>query len=891
MDEEVLFFVPLRIFTICLHSMESQSNIVRAFESQVDLHSDRTAVVFRGKQYSFGIINSKANQLAHYLIESGLRNVQIGISLSRSENIIISILGILKAGCTYVFLDPQYPKERIRYILQNSDIRLLISSDLSMLPAGGSPAIIIKPDSKQLAKYSTGNPGITIPPDSNAYIMYTSGSTGKPKGSVITHSNVMHYMDAIHNVVHVTGKDRYLHTASFSFSSSVRQYLLPLLNGVTLVMADERSGQSLIKLLHLIKDNGVTIMDSIQSLWKYGMVLLNRLPETEKNTLVNTGLRLVIFSGELLPVQLISHIKSLFSSHTPSFINLYGQTETIGGVAYPLPLHFTRDRGSVPVGYPLANTTVHLLDQAMKPVAGGEYGEIYISGPSVGKEYYKNPLQTEKFFIVHQGEHETMVRLFRTGDIARINDENIIEITGRSDFLVKIRGIRIETAEIEEALNHHPGIEDSVVVSFEDENEETKLAAFIVKRSTVHLPITGLKDYLRKILPVAFVPEKILEIDTIPLTPNGKTDRKTLRSIAAVRQEDTDQATITMHENEIQKTVHNLFSQVLGIQSFHHSESFFDLGGHSLKAVELVEIMEQIFNKKIPVDLIYRYSSVKQLASAVEKIKPKDVPTNLVCIKPGGYLPPFFCVHGDDANFFLPRFLDKEIPYYGFFHQGQNGEKIMHTGISAIAAKYIAELVKEKASGPYILGGYSIGGVIAYEMANLLIRQGQEVALLILIDSLCPGYHRKEKPGRHVFNKTENNLPVKDSLLSPVKPMTLIKQKVKDKWFKMAYYPGVLLTLFNIKVPLSLRTSYIMGIYRRARKQYRPSTCLPCKAILFRSTVNNYDDYYLGWEFYLKDPLQVYEIDADHHTIIREPQIRTVAELISKTFKSHFGKS
>jgi amino acid adenylation domain-containing protein len=871
--------------------MESHSNIVCAFESQAGLNPDKTAIIFRGKQYSYRAVNSKANQLAHYLIEAGLRDVQIGISHLRSENIIISILGVLKAGCTYVFLDPHYPGERIRYILQNSDIRLLISSDLSMLPTGGSAVKIIKPDSKHLSKYSTGNPGITIPPDSSAYIMYTSGSTGKPKGSVISHSNVIHYIEAINKVVNVTGKDRYLHTASFSFSSSVRQYLLPLLNGITLVIADERSGQSLIKLLQLIKDNGVTIMDSIQSLWKYGVVQLERLPETEKNTLVNTGLRLVIFSGELLPGQLISHIKSLFSSYTPSYINLYGQTETIGGVAYPLPTDFTMDRGSVPVGYPLANTTVHILDQAMKPVARGEYGEIYISGPSVGKEYYKNPVHTGKFFIGNQGEGGTDVRLFRTGDIARINEENIIEITGRSDFQVKIRGIRIETAEIEETLNNHPGVEESIVVSFEDEHQETKLAAFIVKRSAGQLNITQLKDYLRKILPGAFIPEKIMKIDNIPLNPNGKTDRKTLRSIAAMSHADKDQSIITMHENEIQNTIHILFSQLLDIQSFQHTESFFDLGGHSLKAVELAEMMEQIFNKKIPVDLVYRYSSVNQLASAVERIKPKAVPTNLVCIKPGGYLPPFFCVHGDDANFFLPRFLGNDIPYYGFFHQGQNGEKILHTGISAIAGKYVAELVKEKPSGPYILGGYSIGGVIAYEMANLLISQGHEVALLILIDSLCPGFHPKEKPGRHVFKKTENTLPEKDSLTSPVKPMTQIKQKIQEKWFKIAYYPCVLLTLLNIKVPLSFRTSYIMGVYRRARRQYRPSTCIPCKAVLFRSTVNNYDDFYLGWEPYLKDPLQVYEIDADHHTIIREPQVRTLAELISKTIASHFGKS
>jgi non-ribosomal peptide synthetase component F len=189
--------------------MESHPNIVIAFERQVDLRSDKTAVVFRGKEYSFRVINNKANQLAHYLIEAGLRNGQIGISLSRSEHIIISILGVLKAGCAYVFLDPLYPPERLRYILQNSYIRLLVSSDTHILSAGGSPVKTIKPDSRQLAKYHTGNPGINIPSESNAYIMYTSGTTGKPKGSVITHSNVIYYIS--HNSWSVTENDQYLH--------------------------------------------------------------------------------------------------------------------------------------------------------------------------------------------------------------------------------------------------------------------------------------------------------------------------------------------------------------------------------------------------------------------------------------------------------------------------------------------------------------------------------------------------------------------------------------------------------------------------------------------------------------------------------------------------------
>ena len=389
---------------------------------------------------------------------------------------------------------------------------------------------------------------------------------------------------------------------------------------------------------------------------------------------------------------------------------------------------------------------------------------------------------------------------------------------------------------------------------------------------------------------MADIPDKIIAIDNLPLTPNGKTNRKVLQTMAASDQQEEGEVTVPNHENEIQKTIYNVFAQILDIQSFSVSESFFNLGGHSLKAVELIEMLEQIFSKKISVDLIYRYPSVKQLASAIEKIRSSPVVSNLVCIQPLGHLPPFFCVHGDDANFFLPRFLGNDIPYYGFFHQGQNGEKINHKTITAIAGKYIGELVKEKPAVPYILGGYSIGGVIAFEMANQLIRQGQPVAMLFLIDTLCPGYNGEKTTGRHVFHKTENSIAAIHNTASPSSPISWFRQKIQEKVFLFAYYPSVLLTRIRLKIPISLRNSYIMGVYRRARKQYRIPAPVNAKAILFRSTVNNYEDYYLGWKPYFNETMKVYEIDADHHTIIKEPHVRTLAEIILKIMKDEFSK-
>ncbi len=869
--------------------MAFHRNIAEAFENRVRLGPEKTAVVSGGKQHSYGTLNEKANRMAHYLIQKGLQGAQIGISLPRSENIIAAILGVLKAGCAYVFLDPQYPPERIQYILQHSGIKMLLSSGTAPVFIPGPKVSIVDPEICWSSGTGSENPGVVLSADSDAYIMYTSGSTGRPKGSVITHGNVLRYIEAINQVVQLQEGDRYLHTASFSFSSSVRQYLLPLLNGIPLVMADERSAQSLMKLLQLARDSQITIMDNVRSLWQYGVIQLERFQQHEKDALAGTGVRLIIFSGELLPFSLVSQLRSFFpSGKSPSIINLYGQTETIGGVAYTLPRDLSHRNGWVPVGSPLSNTRVHLLDQSMKPVSRGEYGEVFISGPSVGKGYFNNRAQTEEHFIRHKGEGEIAVTLFRTGDIARHSDDGLLEINGRRDFQVKIRGIRIETAEIENALNGHPDIAESIVVAFEDESRETKLAAFLVKRSNKPLDQTLLKNYLKKMLPDAFIPGRFMKTDAIPLLPNGKTDRKTLAEMAAYQRPADHKP--APHENEVQKTVHSLFAQILGDKAFGVTESFFDLGGHSLKAVELIELLEQIFSKKIPVDLIYRYPSVKQLASAIEKIRSVPVTSNLACIQPLGHLPAFFGVHCDDANFFLPRFLGRDIPFYGFFHQGQNGERIRHDSIPGMAGKYIAEMAKVRHKAPYILGGYSIGGVIAFEMANQLVSKGQPVALLFLIDSLCPGYHGRVMAGKHVFNRTESSHDHNTATTAPARPVSRIKQKLQEKWFEIAYYPSLLLAMLNIKVPLTLRNSYIMGVYHRARKDYRPRGPVPYQTVLFRSAIYNYDDYFLGWKPYMQDNITVYELEATHQSIIAEPGIRIVAERIAKIMADKFSK-
>jgi amino acid adenylation domain-containing protein len=858
-------------------SMElNQNNIIQEIEKQAILKPNKTALISVDKEISFLELEQYSNKIANYLISKKLTGSNIGISLNRSPEIIIAILGVLKAGCAYVFLDPKYPSERIKYILENSDIKLLITSGLKHKVFSCTEIYRISIDNIYAEIHSTVNPELNVDSKSRAYIMYTSGSTGKPKGVEISHANIISYVRAIIPLFDITEDDIYLHTASFSFSSSIRQFFVPLFYGIPVYIANEEEVVSLFKILEVVKKRNISIIDSIPSLWKYGLNQIERLNIYKRKSLLNSTLRLLIFSGDMLPAKLIQKVKVVFQNKL-KIINVCGQTESIGMMAYHIPDDFTDNSGTVPIGFPLSNTSIKVLDEELKPVKNGEIGELYILSPSVGIGYYNNQVLTNKVFSVDIIFRDTPYKTLKTGDLVRYWKEKPIEIIGRTDFQVKIRGIRIDVSEVENVILNYPLIKECIVIGKPNEEDENILVCFVVTKDNVNLNINQLKHYLKGIVSENFIPEKILFIKKIPVSSNGKVDRKKLLSIAESEVAPTGQLKSVEFKNEIQKNLFNLFGKILNSRNFTITDNFFDIGGHSLKALELVEILERIYNKNIPLELIYKYPSIEKLAPEIEVIKAESYSTNLVALNTSESTNSLFCVHGDDANFLLPKYLREDISFYGFFHQGRNGDRIEYTEINSISQKYIEELIQFKPHGPYIIGGYSIGGVIAYEMAKQIRDRGQEINLLILIDSESPHYKGKRVPGKNSFS--EGNVKVEVSEKKSL--ITRLQSAINSKFNRSAFYLALLLQKFRFKVPPSLRNQYIMGVYRRARNNYDPGTS-DVKTVLIRSTTDNFEDRNLGWDRYINGGFNTYEIDSDHDTIIKEPRVRELAKIIQE---------
>jgi amino acid adenylation domain-containing protein len=855
------------------------NNIIQEIENQVILNPDKPALIFADLEISYSLLNQYCNKIGNYLIYKGLKGSNIGISLKRSPEIIITILGVLKAGCAYVFLDPKYPYERINYIYENSDIKLLIT-DKSLIGHFNKPEITkTTPESIFGQSFSVDNPRLAVDPNTRAYIMYTSGSTGKPKGVEISHANVVNYINAIKPLYDITKTDVYLHTASFSFSSSIRQFFIPLFCGIPVYIANDDEVVSLHKILDIVRKRNITVVDSTPALWKYGIHQIEKLNILERQQLLASSLRVLIFSGDVLHAKLIQKVKSLFENRL-KILNVCGQTESIGMLAYIIPDDFEQNTGFVPIGYPLNNTHHYVLDDELNPVGDGEIGELYITSPSVGLGYYKNPELTAKVFTVNIILKNVVRKTLKTGDLVRYFDNNPIEHIGRTDFQVKIRGIRIDISEVENAILGYPSVNECVVLGELNPDNEQVLICFIVTKDNIHLDINKLKHYLKGLLAESYIPEKILTIKKLPVSSNNKVDRIKLKSIAENVFAPDESLNNLVIKNEIKKTVYNLFANVLNSRGFTISDSFFDIGGHSLKAVELAVTLEKIFNKPVPVELIYKYPSVEKLAPVIENIRSDSHKLNLVAFQTSENSKKFVCVHGDDANFIFPKYFGDDISFYGYFHQGRNGERIKYTEIKTIAKQYIEELFQFLPQGPYFIGGYSIGGIIAFEMCRQITAMGHEVKLLILIDSESPQHQGKRIRGYNTFNNIVDKTITSNVLPHTKKGLTnRLYSAVNGKFIKYGYYMALAFLCFGFKVPISIRNYYIMGVYRRARSKYYPEL-IDVKTILFRSTDDNFEDRELGWDRYIKGNINIYEIKSDHHNIIKEPQTNFLAKTI-----------
>ncbi len=593
--------------------------IQQLFEEQVERTPDNVAVVFEGRQLTYAQLNARANQLAHYLRTLSVGpEVLVGICIERSLEMVIGLLGILKAGGAYLPLDPAYPKERLVSMLADANPSVLVTQAhlVGSLPKRGQEIVSLDADRSSIAHESEENLQSKALAGNLAYVIYTSGSTGKPKGVLITHGNLGHYVQSVRVPMGITVNDRYLHTASISFSSSVRQLMMPLSHGAAVVIAASDQIGDPLALFDMVKHSGVTVMDIVPSYWRNCIRVLGGMQAESRNALLDNNLRLIVSASEPL-LSDVPHDWAFKLKHSAKLLNMLGHTETTGIVAtYPILTGSNERVKVVQVGHPIGNTQIYLLDFHLQPVPIGVPGDIYIGGPGVGRGYLNQPELTAENFIPDPFTSEPGACLYKTGDLARYLPDGNIEFMGRVDHQVKIRGFRIELGEIEAALGQHPAVREAVVLASEDVPGERRLVAYVVAEREPLPTTTELRSFLSEKLPEYMTPALFVLLDALPLMPNGKVDRRALPAPDRVRPE-LDESFVAPR-TPTEELLSEIWAQVLEIERVGIYDNFFDLGGHSLLATQVVSRIREAFQVELPLRRLFEVLTVAGLAETIE---------------------------------------------------------------------------------------------------------------------------------------------------------------------------------------------------------------------------------------------------------------------------------
>ncbi len=830
-------------------------------------------------------LDLRANQLAHLLRGLGcVADTLVGICLPRGLNLLTAILAVLKAGAAYVPLDPTYPAERLAFQVEDAGVAVLITDSASAptVRNGASAWKLIDMDSDcdSIGGQSESAPDWQIGADDLAYAIYTSGSTGKPKGALISHRGLTNYLSWAADAYKANeGCGAPVNTA-IGFDATITSLFLPLVTGGRVLLLPERETiESLTNALLSHRDFSLVKLTPAHL-----EILSQTMPAAECAGRANA----FVIGGEALRGDMLA----FWQKYAPAtrLINEYGPTETVVGCCVyeasgPLP-------GGVPIGRPIANTRLYVLDRKSQPVPFLVTGELYIGGAGVARGYLNRPDLTSSLFLPDPFSGEPDARMYRTGDLVRYLPDGNLDFLGRADTQVKLRGYRIETGEIESLLRQHPAVTDCVVDLREDQPGNRTLAAYVVGRDQA-LPATELRRYLAERLPDYMLPSAFVVLDSLPLTPNGKIDRGALPAPVP----DHRDSKIMPPRDPLELKLVGIWKQVLDRRPVGVTDNFFDLGGHSLLAVRLMARMQREFGKNITLATILKGPTVEQMARILRQQSHRD-DSALVPIQTGGTRAPFFCVPGAGGNVIylhsLAQQLGPEQPFYGLQGAGLDGESPPHTTVEEMADYYIAAMRSVQPAGPYHLGGHSLGGWVAYEMARRLERQGQAVAALAVIDTPAPlpgeGVDRGSWDDARWIAELANRIA---QLLNPSLALDEKSLRGLDPDEQLKHFQQALVkeNLF----PADADTSHLRNVLAlfKAHSQVRycpPREVLAAQITLFRTSAAPAhlpaiagDE---GWGWGAHGKVEVHLVPGEHLTVLRAPHVETLAQKLSASLAS-----
>ncbi len=700
------------------------------------------AVVARDEALTYAELDTRANRLAHHLSRQGVGpDVLVGLYAERSAAMLVALLAILKAGGAYVPLDPGFPADRLVYMAQDAGLRLLLTAGLG--PAQGHPDAL--PDARPgalpdgLARgpwtiidldqlpaldhaFPATPPTTTASADHLAYAIYTSGSTGTPKGTLIEHRAVMSFLATMRERPGVHAGDALLAVTTLSFDIAVLELYLPLVTGARVVIASRAQAADADALRALIAEHRITVMQATPATWR--MLIASGWEGTP-------GLR-VLCGGEALPPDLAEALLP----RVDQLWNMYGPTETTVWSAIAPITAEARDAGAMmPIGRPIANTQLYVLDADLQPVPVGAIGELYIGGDGLARGYHRRPDLTAARFVPDPVSRRPGSRLYRTGDLARYRLDGNLECLGRIDQQIKLRGHRIELGEIESQILAHPGVDQAVVLVREDHPGDQRLVAYVVARAPDHAIVSALQEHLASKLPVYMLPGAIVLMSGIPLTPNGKIDRR------ALPRPQHRASAMAAPRDALELQLIRTWEQVLGVEPIGIHDDFFALGGHSIDAIRLIAHLQTLGKSSLPLATLYQAPTVAAMAQAMRR-EVQGPASPIVSFTPHGTRPPFFCFPGAGGNAMylhaLARALGPDQPFHAARAIGlEPGEVPLHS-IEDMAGAYLDTMRRIQPRGPFVLGGHSFGADVAWAVAARLREQGEDIALFVSFDSPAP---------------------------------------------------------------------------------------------------------------------------------------------------------
>lgn len=851
------------------------------FEKQAALRPDAIAVVYENQELSYAELNERANRLARMMISEGVGPEQfVALALPRSLEMAVGLLAVLKAGAAYLPLDPDYPADRIAFMLKDAQPAFIMTNTKAanhIPPVENVPKIVL--DDPELAEklntYPAGNPKNKdrtqpLSPLNTAYVIYTSGSTGVPKGVMIPHQNVTRLFAATEHWFRFSSGDIWTMFHSYAFDFSVWEIWGPLLHGGRLVIVPHHVSRSPEAFLRLLVKEGVTVLNQTPSAFYQFMQAEREQPDLGQAL----SLRYVIFGGEALELSRLEDWYNRHPENRPQLINMYGITETTVHVSYiELDRSMAALRANSLIGCGIPDLGVYVLDERLQPVPPGVAGELYVSGAGLARGYLGRPgLTSERFIADPFGPPGT--RMYRTGDVARLRADGSLDYVGRADHQVKIRGFRIELGEIEAALVQHPQLEDAAVIVREDQPGDKRLAAYVIP-SEETFDTAELRRYAAERLPDYMVPAAFVTMKELPLTPNGKLDRKALPApdfAAAV----TGRGPRTPQE----EILCDLFMEVLHLPRVGIDDRFFDLGGHSLLAVQLMSRIREALGVELSIGNLFEAPTVAGLAERLEMGSSQSALDVLLPLRTSGDKPPLFCVHPAGGLSWcyagLMTNIGTDYPIYGLQARGIGQREELPKTLDDMAADYIKQIRTVQPKGPYHLLGWSLGGNVVQAMATQLQNQGEEVSLLVMLDA----YPNHFLPIKEAPDDEEALIAL--LALGGYDPDSLGEKPLDfEAAIEILRRDGSALASLDETVILNLKNTYVNSV--GILGSYKPKT-FRGNVLFFRSTIipEWFDPIEPdSWKPYINGQIEQIDIDCRHKDLCQPEPLAQIGKVLA----------